>query len=42
MNAISPVLPPDIQSTAMAVLSALAMYFHTNRSQTHNQGQIEG
>lgn len=41
MNAISPVLPADIQSTAMAVLSALAVYFHTNPSQTYNPVQTE-
>jgi hypothetical protein len=36
VNAITQFLPPEIQSTAMAVLSGLAVYFHTNPSQTYN------
>ena len=35
-NALVPVLPASIQATAMAVLSALAMYYHVNPSQTYN------
>lgn len=35
-NAIVPVLPPTLQALALAALSALAMYFHVNPSQTYN------
>jgi hypothetical protein len=39
-DAIVPVLPAWMQVAALAVLGALATYFHINPSQTYNQGQI--
>jgi hypothetical protein len=42
LNAIVPVLPAGFQAFAMAVLSILAMYFHTNPSQTYNPPPTPG
>lgn len=36
INAIVPVLPPTIQTVATGLLGILAVYFHTNPSQTYN------
>lgn len=35
INAIVPILPPDIQSTVMGLLAAAAIYFKTNPSQNY-------
>lgn len=35
VNAVVPVLPPDIQTIAMALLGILASYFHFNPSQNY-------
>lgn len=37
-NAVVPMLDPQVQTVANIILSALTVYFHTNPSQTYNQG----
>lgn len=37
LNAITPVLPPNVQAVVVALLGVLATYFHVNPSQNYQQ-----
>jgi uncharacterized membrane protein len=41
LNAITQVLPANVQVAAMGLLSILATYFHVNPSQQYNTGSLQ-